>query len=96
MPVFQWIDSDVILIIVLALGGVLASIVGCMFKLHSQFSVVHPWSSESVSSPASLIMDQQAVFETSNKYVPMGISYAKTPSAISVEYYNVTMTILTM
>ena len=63
-------------------------------RLHSQFSVVHPWSSESVSSPASLIMDQQAVFETSNKYVPMGISHAKTPNAISAEYYNVTMTIL--
>lgn len=88
MPVLQWIDSDVVLIIVLALGGVLASIVGCMFKLHSQFSVVHPWSSESVSS-----LDQQ-LFETSNKYVPMGISHAKTPNSISVEYYNVTMTIL--
>ena len=94
MPVLQWIDSDVVLIVVLALGGVLASIVGCMFKLHSQFGVVHACSSESVSSLASLIMDQQAVFETSNKYVPMGISHAKTPNAISVEYYNVTMTIL--
>ena len=88
--VLQCIDSEAILIISLVLCGVLATIVGCMFQLWSQFAL----STESVNSlpGASLTLDRPRA-ETNN-YVLMGISNAKTPGALSAEYYYITMTVL--
>ena len=91
--VLQWIDSEALVIIGLVFCGVLVSIVACMFQLWSQFSLSTESVNFATSSPgASLTLDRPGA-ET-NEYVPMGISNAKTPNALSAEYYYITMTVL--
>ena len=61
-------------------------IVGCMF----QFVLYPSTESESSESPSSA----QPNWAEARKYVPKGISNAKTLSALSAEYYYLTMTVL--
>ena len=87
--VLQWIDSEAVAIIGLILCGILVSIVGCMLQLWSQFAL----STESVNSPGTSLTLDRPRAET-NEYMPMGISNAKTLSALSAEYYYIMMTVL--